>query len=174
MAVKLNNPVHGHDRLERSVAGILRTNLLCSMATVCESGTPHIHTAFFAFDDDFTFYFLSHPDSAHGRNLARRPELAVSVFNGKQPWGGAHQGLQLFGRCELASGELEHVARRVYRDRFPLYDEFATGKAEGGPGPDSSFFQYKFFRFTPTSLKLLDELEFGDEQLIVADVARTS
>ena len=75
---------------------------------------------------------------------------------------------------QLASGEQEAAARRVYCDRFPLYDEFATGKAEGGPGPDSSFFQYKFFCFTPTSLKLLDELEFGDEQLIVAEVTPTS
>jgi uncharacterized protein YhbP (UPF0306 family) len=172
MPARLTNDVHPHDRLERAAGGVLRTNLLCSMATTGPSGAPHIHTAFFAFDDDLAFYFLSHPESTHARNLARQADLAVAVFNGRQTWGGAHQGLQLFGRCEEASGETLAVAERVYRTRFPLYDEFISGTAEGGPRPGSTFFQYRFFAFYPTTLKLLDELEFGDEQLVVVDVVR--
>jgi uncharacterized protein YhbP (UPF0306 family) len=174
MTARLTNDVHPHDRIERAVAGILRTNLLCSMATTGDSGSPHIHTAFFAFDDDLALYFLSRPDSTHARNVARHPEMAVSIFNGKQPWGGAHQGLQLFGRCAQTSGDADAVARRVYRDRFPLYDEFVSGASDGGPRPGSSFFQYRFFSFQPQTLKLLDELEFGDEQLVLAEVARAA
>ena len=173
MAARLAHDVHAHDRLERAVGGILRTNLLCSMATTSESGAPHIHAAFFAFDGDLRFYFLSHPDSTHAGNLNRNPQMAICVFNGKQPWGGAHQGLQLFGRCERVPSDAEAVAQRVYRDRFPLYEEFVTGTSEGGPRQDSAFFQYRFLCFSPTRLKLLDELEFGDEQLIVAEVVRT-
>jgi uncharacterized protein YhbP (UPF0306 family) len=174
MSAILVSPDYSSERLHQVVAHILQGNMLCSMATRGEREQPHIHAAFFAFSDELALYFLSHPDSVHCRNLARAPDMAVSVFDGRQPWGAAHQGLQLFGRCARATGPDEDRGRELYAARFPLYVDFARRPAEGGGTTASSFLQRRFYAFTPDRVKILDEDEFGDEVLVMAEVVNSS
>jgi uncharacterized protein YhbP (UPF0306 family) len=171
MSIRLVSPAYDPDRLHGVATRILAANMLCSMATTGEHGEAHIHTAFFCYDDDLALHFLSHPASVHARNIGRSPRIAVAVFAGQQAWGAAHVGLQLFGRCEQATGNAESAVRERYAARFPLYDEFISGRlTEGGPKPGASFFDLRFYTFRPEAVKILDELEFGDEVLVSATV----
>lgn len=170
MAIRLINPHHPTEKLDDSITHLLNVNMLCDVATVNENGTPHINTAFFAYDEDWTLCFLSDPDSIHARNIARKPDVAVSIYDGRQIWGGAHTGLQIFGTCERLTGDAEAKAREMYAQRFLLYADFAAGKAPGGDGGESPFAKYVFYGVTPSLVKVLDELAFGDEVVARTEV----
>ncbi len=169
MSATLVSPGYASDRLELIVHRILDGNMLCSMATTMEDGTPHIHNAFFCFDDNLNLYFLSHATSDHARNIGRRSDMAVAVCHGGQPWGQSHAGLQFAGHGEPATGELERTARNEYGARFPLYIEFAN-KSLDDAGLKPSFFELRFYVFRPSRVKILAEADFGDEVLVTAGV----
>src|SRR5205814_6810141 len=91
-------------RVRRSIVRILRTNTLCSLATVTANRRAHINHVYFCYSGDFAFYFLSDPSSQHCRNLKTNASMAITVFGSAQKWGGADRGVQLFGRCREAVG----------------------------------------------------------------------
>jgi hypothetical protein len=143
---------------------------MCSMATRSEAGALHINTAYFCFSHDLIFYFLSHPDSLHCHNLARVPQMAVAVFDGRQPWGDPHTGLQLHGLGGLTDQDPHHEACQLYTARFPRYREFLRRSIAS---PDSSVFRsLRFYRFAPERVQILDEWEFGAEVFIASSILR--
>jgi uncharacterized protein YhbP (UPF0306 family) len=161
MSVTLLNPDYPSDRLYISVIRLLAANTLCSIATRQENREAHINTAFFAFDDDLDLCFLSNPASGHCQNLSRTPQVAIAVFDSHQIWGAKHEGLQLFGTCELAAGIKEKTAREVYSNRFPQYIVLRDKLSH-----------LRFYVFITLSAKILDEAEFGEEVLVSAKVVR--
>ena len=161
MSVTLHSPSYSSDRLYNSVARILSSTMLCSMATLGEKGNVHINTAFFCFSDDLELYFLSNPASVHCQNVSSSPQMAMTVFDSHQSWGELGKGLQLFGNCVLAKEVIEDKAREHYSIRFPRYEEFLDRLSH-----------LHFYRFTPAAIKILDEEEFGDEVLVMAEIVR--
>lgn len=161
MSVTLRSPDYTSERLYNSVTRILASNMLCSMATQGEKGGAHINTAFFCFSDDLDCYFLSNPASVHCQNISRSPQMAIAVFDSHQLWGAAHKGLQIFGNCALAEGSAEDDARELYAARFPAYVKFTDRISH-----------LRFYSFTPTAVKILDEDEFGAEVFVMAEVVR--
>ncbi len=143
-------------RLRGSILRILAGNALCSIATVTAGRRAHICHVYFCYSDDLDMYFLSHPRSLHCRNLTTNPSCAVTVFSSRQTWGRPDQGVQLFGVCAHARGLRARTAARLYGKRFPLYAEWKAGAEKDDP-----IQAYRFYRFVPTSLKVLDEKEFG-------------
>ncbi|HJZ86050.1 MAG TPA: pyridoxamine 5'-phosphate oxidase family protein [Polyangia bacterium] len=140
-------------RLRARVLDILASNRLCSIATVTADRRAHIHTAYFCFSSQLDLFFLSHPSALHCRNLATHRSAAATVFSSAQTWSGPDRGLQLFGTCAPATG-----AERLYARRFPAYTAS----------------EYRFYRFRPRQLKLLDEAEFGDGIFVTATIRRSS
>jgi hypothetical protein len=137
------------------------------MATVGRSGRPHINTAYFAFSGGFELVFLSHPGSLHCRNLERTASAALTVFASRQDWSGPDRGVQLFGRCARAGGRRWRDAERLYARRFHGYRRW-----KGTLKPDSAADEFRFYRFVVSSLKLLDERQFGDGVFVSASVRR--
>lgn len=134
-------------RLRRSVDRILRTNVLCAMATV-RSGRAHINTAYFCYSPDLELFFLSDPHATHCRNLARNPSMAMAVYSSTQTWGKPDAGLQFFGRCAEARGRRALDAQRLYGRRFRDYRP-------------SDLREYRFYRFVPQRIKIFDERALG-------------
>jgi murein L,D-transpeptidase YafK len=65
--------------------------------------------------------------------------------------------LQLFGQCTVTEDAFVGVAERVYATRFQAFAEWKAALKPGDPALD-----YRFYRFRPHSIKILDEAEFGD------------
>jgi uncharacterized protein YhbP (UPF0306 family) len=152
-------------RVRASLVRLLRENTLASFATVDARGTAHIHTAYFAWSDDWQLFFYSYPDSLHGRNLARRPSMAVTVFDSHQRWGHPDRGVQLFGTGRKALGRWAEVAAEVYSKRFPGYAAWRA-RAEGEEGS----FRLRPYRFRPRSAKVFDERALGGGRFIVVKI----
>jgi uncharacterized protein YhbP (UPF0306 family) len=141
------------------VLRILSSNELCSMATRGSGGRVHINTAFFCHGEDLALFFLSDPGSVHCRNLASSSRMAVAVFDTRQAWGAAHEGLQMFGDCAPALGTVAERAGELYSARFPGYATLAPRLSH-----------LRLYGFTPRRIKILDEDEFGGEVFVTAEV----
>ncbi len=147
-------------RATRSLQRILEENPLCAVATLGPRGRVHINTAYFAWSPDFEFYFLSDPRSVHARNLQSNRSAALAVFRSPQPWGGDDRGVQLFGTCSETRGSAANRAERAYARRFPSYAAWTAGRGSS-PQQTAQLRSYRFYRFVPGRVKILDESEFG-------------
>jgi uncharacterized protein YhbP (UPF0306 family) len=155
------------DRVRRSLFRILKSNVLCSMATVTSEGRAHINTTYFSFTRDLVLYFLSHPSSTHCRNLATNPSIAIAVFSSRQIWSGPDQGLQLFGLCHQAGRAHAKRAAESYGERFRQY---ATWKSK--LTPDDPAREYQLYEFVPNYVKVFDEKAFGEAVFVCMAVER--
>ena len=168
MAATLHARGYESDRLAACMFRLLAANALCSIASRSESGAVHISTAFYSYSRDPVLHFLSHPDSVHCHNLKGVPQIAVAVFDSRQPWGAPHAGLQLFGTGMPTSGPELHEVRGEYAARFPRFGELLRGAAPAGP----TFGALRFYSFVPDRVQLLDEWEFGEDVFVTAAVLR--
>jgi uncharacterized protein YhbP (UPF0306 family) len=134
---------------------LLQENLLCSLATVRKNNHAHISPVYFCYSEDLELYFLSDPRSLHCQNLLTNASMAVTIFDSSQKGGQADRGTQLFGTCRGVQGEYATQVELLYGKRFPAFAKWKTATSE-----DVSF-QYRFYRFVPREMKILDEDEFG-------------
>jgi Pyridoxamine 5'-phosphate oxidase len=66
---------------------IVRGNQYMVLATADEQGVPWATPVWFATEDLDEFLWVSRPGARHSTNLAVRPELALTVFDSRQPAG---------------------------------------------------------------------------------------
>lgn len=156
--------------VRRSVLRILRSCVLCSISTVAPPGRAHVNTAYFAFSPRMEVVFLSDPGSLHARNLARNPSAAIAVFDSRQTWGKPDRGIQMFGRCAQAEGPRALDAERLYGGRFPEYRRILRGATLEDRASASQLRTYRFYRFVPSTVKVLDEKVFGGGVFVIASI----
>jgi uncharacterized protein YhbP (UPF0306 family) len=147
---------------------VLEENGLCAWATVTQDGRAHINIGYFAQSTDFHLYLLSHPASLHCRNLATNASMAVAVFVSPQDWTAPGRGTQLFGSCTEVGGDEVRNADQVYGHRYTAYTAWKAALK-----PDDPARQYRFYRFVPDRIKILDEVEFGDAVFVQAEIVRS-
>jgi uncharacterized protein YhbP (UPF0306 family) len=157
----------GEKHLRRIALRILQENVLCAMATVSAECGAHINKVYFCYSDEFEIFFLSHPNSTHGRNVSRKPSMAMAVFSSSQQWVGPDRGLQLFGVCSQAKGSHLAKAGRLYAKRFSAYASWKVNREQGDPARE-----YQFYRFVVRRLKILDEVHLGEAVFVTVDVQR--
>jgi len=158
--------------LRNSLLRILRENVLCSISTVAPRNRAHINTAYFAYSPDLELFFLSHMDSLHSKNLERNASMAIAIFRSAQPWGVPNRGIQLFGTARRATGPAAKRAERFYGRRFPAYLRVTRSTRAKEREMGDQLQSYRFYRFVPRTVKILDEGEFGGGVFVVATVPR--
>lgn len=158
--------------VRRSLFRILRENALCSMSTVATGNRAHINTAYFCYSRALELFFLSDPGSLHSRSLAKNPSMAMTIFRSAQSWGRPDRGAQLFGTCREAKGPHARNAERLYGERFPPYARTLEGRTSEARRQAEQLRSYRFYRFVPTRVKILDERVFGGGVFVVASVPR--
>ena len=121
-----------------------------SLATVDDAGHPHAANVNFTADDDLNLYFLSSPDSAHSRHIARCPQIAATCY---AEFTDARdiRGAQLRGLCTATDpADFDaHWAR--FCAKFPYAAEYeAHARAE------------RFYHIHPTWARWIDNrVHFG-------------
>ncbi len=161
-------------RLRKSITRILRDSELCSMATLDPRNRPHINTAYFCYRglDDLEIFFLSDIKSRHCSNLSRNPSMAMTIFRTDQHWNAPGRGLQLFGTCSQTEGQLARMAEQVYAKRFPPYARWMSSTKKDEEKLAEQLRSYRFYRFLPRQLKVLDEAEYGGAVFVVVTIRR--
>jgi hypothetical protein len=71
------------DDLAAMVRRVIDENVYMVLGTADESGRPWVSPVFYAADAERDFYWMSSPEVTHSRNVARRPELSIVVFDSR-------------------------------------------------------------------------------------------
>ena len=145
------------ERVRRSIMRVLDGTPLGAWATITIGGEAHVNTAYYSYSEDLVLYFMSHPQSLHCLNVSANSSMAVAIFASEQKWTDPGRGLQLFGRCDQLTGGDAEIAERAYGQRFRAYADWKGSLKSGDAAMD-----YRFYRFVPHTVKVLDEAEFGD------------
>lgn len=172
MGIHIVHPYVPPARLRASIIRTLWENSLCSLATVSPRGRAHVSTAYFSWSPDLQLYFLSDILSVHCRNLRTNPSMAMAIFRADQEWGKSDRGLQLFGNCVRTRGLETMRAARLYAKRFPTYSEWVRPRQPKEQHQAERLRTYRFYRFQPREIKILDEWQFGGGVVVTARVVR--
>jgi hypothetical protein len=84
--------------------GIVDANLYMVLGTADEDGRPWVSPVFYATGDYTRFYWTSTPEARHSRNLARRPDISVVIFDSRVP-AYTGQGVYMSAVAEELSGD---------------------------------------------------------------------
>ena len=130
-----------------------------SLATTDVEGRPWVTPVEFACDDALRFYWTSHVDARHSRNLRANPRAALSIYDSAQAPGvrAPVQGLYAEGPVEeLGRADLE--ALRPSLDRWLGWRDAARGIARhattvDSPGDDTP---WRTYRLTAVEVYALD------------------
>jgi uncharacterized protein YhbP (UPF0306 family) len=136
---------------------LLAASTLCSIASVCDDGRPHINAAYFAWNDLMDIFWMSEPEAQHSRNVRASGAVAIVVYDSNQAWGTRGRGIQLFGHAEELEGEAAREAKATYRHRFAALSE-------------AEYAAYRFYRCRTQQVKLLDEEVLGDATFVTARI----
>jgi nitroimidazol reductase NimA-like FMN-containing flavoprotein (pyridoxamine 5'-phosphate oxidase superfamily) len=77
---------HEHD-LGALTRAIIDSNRYMTLGTADESGQPWVSPVWYAPAEYREFFWVSSPDAKHSRNLARRPQLAIVIFDSHRAGG---------------------------------------------------------------------------------------
>ncbi|MDY6862477.1 MAG: pyridoxamine 5'-phosphate oxidase family protein [Thermodesulfobacteriota bacterium] len=119
---KTTKYIYGECReIEEKILNYIQSYNCMSLAT---GGEIHSQaaTVFFA-NKEFTFYFLSTPDTRHTKNIARDGRVAVTINGDYYHWKEI-KGVQIEGKAHLITDAKENKdALTVYLKKFPyLFD----------------------------------------------------
>ena len=137
---------------------LVASNRYLTLATADGDGRPWASPVWYAPVGDGDFLWVSDPETRHSRNIARRPEVAIVIFDSTVPVGGAEA---LY--CEAVAEQLDGAALDEGIAAFSRHSE------AGGAGPwrrddVSPPARLRLYRATVTSRSVLGQ---GDRRLPV-------
>jgi nitroimidazol reductase NimA-like FMN-containing flavoprotein (pyridoxamine 5'-phosphate oxidase superfamily) len=105
------------DRSEQELAkGIIDANRYLTLATADGDGRPWATPVWYAHEEYSHFLWVSRPEARHSRNLVRRPEVAIVIFDSTVPAGGG-QAVYLEAVAEELTGAERERAIATYSRR---------------------------------------------------------
>jgi uncharacterized protein YhbP (UPF0306 family) len=109
---------------ERDLVGhgraIVDANLYMVLGTADENGRPWASPVYFAPDGYRDFYWVSRPEAAHSRNIERRSEISIVIFDSSVPIGGA-QAVYMLARAQELTGDEREPGLGVFSRRSLLH-----------------------------------------------------
>jgi hypothetical protein len=93
--------------LEAAARALIDDNRYLTLGTVDEDGRPWVAPVFYAAGGSTDFYWMSSPEATHSRNLARRPDVFIVVFDSRAPVGTGQAVYMAATASELAGAELD-------------------------------------------------------------------
>jgi nitroimidazol reductase NimA-like FMN-containing flavoprotein (pyridoxamine 5'-phosphate oxidase superfamily) len=103
------------------------------LGTADGDGRPWVTPVFYTADDEHRVLWVSAPDSRHSRNIAARPEVAITIYDTHSPIGEA-EALYLGSTAECVAGDARVAALAVLNSRLPASHQLGTEDLEP-PGP---------------------------------------
>lgn len=104
----------------------LQDHHVATLATCGQEG-PWAAAVFYV-NEGSTLFFLSSPKSRHCLNLARNPQVALTIQQDYSDWLEI-KGIQIEGAATEISGAEEELARKLYGEKFPVVGMLAQAPA---------------------------------------------
>lgn len=122
-----------HPSMWATVPRLLAQHRYLVLGTADGEGRPWATPVFFAADGEHRILWVSAPESRHSRNIATRPDVAITVFDTGAPIGGA-EALYLEATAGPVADDARTGALALLNTRLP--DGRRLGPDDVGPeGP---------------------------------------
>lgn len=153
------------DSARDAASRLLERFSTATLATVGPAG-PWAAAVFFASDAELRLYFVSDPNTRHGRDLAADPRVSATVHGDCAAWSEI-RGLQIEGTVEILEGAARTLGLECYLARFPEVKALLER-----PGtPDEALIAKRLqaaslYRLTPRWIRVIDNTRgfgFKDE-----------
>ena len=96
-----------HQDLRAIARAIIDSNRYMTLGTADERGLPWVSPVWYAPADYREFFWVSAPEARHSRNLAKRPQLSIVIFDSQAPVG-TGQGVYMSAVAgAVTEGDLE-------------------------------------------------------------------
>lgn len=139
------------------VRGVIDGNVYMTLGTADETGRPWVSPVYYVADAWRDLYWISSPDVTHSRNLARRPEVGIVVFDSRAPvgTGGSHAVYLAATAAVVPDVEIEG-GMAVYAGGIDIGARAFTAADVRPPSP------YRLYRATVAEYSVLCPRETGE------------
>lgn len=115
------------DELVRRATAVIDANKYMTLGTADPNGEPWVSPVYFTPDRYTDFYWVSTPGSKHSRNLERRPDLSIVIFDSQAPIGDAEAVYMKARAALVAEDDLVRCAE-LYASRLPELTTFSAAE----------------------------------------------
>lgn len=140
--------------LNQLARDIITNNEYLTLATLDENGKPWTCILAYAFDADYSFYFVSLPTANHSKHITQNPGVSFTIFDSHQDFGKG-VGLQGVGNvAEVQKNDYAEVSSVYLTRQYPygnIHNEFMDGLKKL---LDSG--EYRFYQLTPKHIWIND------------------
>jgi uncharacterized protein YhbP (UPF0306 family) len=140
--------------LNQLARDVITNNEYLTLATIDEFGKPWTCILAYAFDADYSFYFVSLPTANHSKHTVQNHDVSFTIFDSHQDFGKG-VGLQGVGSVtEVQKEGFDSVSSTYFSRQYPygnIHNEFMDGLKkllEGG--------EYRFYKLTPQKIWIND------------------
>jgi hypothetical protein len=105
----------GHPGLDAMARRVIDANHYLTLATTDPDGRPRLSPVYYTAARYRDFYWVSSPEARHSRNLARRPEAEIVIFDSTAPAGQGEAVYIAASAGPVPDGELEAVCPEAFR-----------------------------------------------------------
>jgi uncharacterized protein YhbP (UPF0306 family) len=154
-------PTFSRDAVTRA-RQIISENRYLTLAT-SDGASPWAAPVAYVVDGSYDFYWASLHDATHSRHLESGTSAAIAIFDSRATYEEV-DGLQARGvASEVAADEAEQI-RRLYLERYPMYENMPLAVLGLG--------RFRFYRFHPTALYVLDDHPDGGDARLGVDIIK--
>lgn len=152
--------------LKDMISEFMRRHNTVTLATLGPAG-PWAAAVFYVHDATLTLFFLSDPETRHGRDLATQGVVAGEIHGDDRDWR-TIRGVQLEGRAELVKSPME-LARgwQLYLTKFPFVSEFIQAPGEFVGACAAGMAKVRLYKLVPSRIWYTDnERHFGKRDVL--------
>lgn len=133
---------------------IITNNEYLTLATIDEGGKPWTCILAYAYDEKYSFYFVSLPTAQHSQHIARNSNVSFTIFDSHQDFGKG-VGLQGIGQVvEVEQSSFDTVSAVYFSRQYPygnILNEFMEGLQKLLKSGE-----YRFYKLTPKQVWIND------------------
>ena len=128
---------------------ILNETMVVSLGTVDSVGV-WVADVVFIYDDSFSIYWISKPDSRHSKAIAINPNIACTITASPEP--NNERALQIEGTAKKLDGEYPDLDKQHFNKRGkPYLKHQSSAKPKG----------FSWYKLVPTKIELHWSEKFG-------------
>jgi uncharacterized protein YhbP (UPF0306 family) len=159
---------YSNEVLNQSISDILNDNILLNLATIKSLNRPWISTLHFTYDAEMKLYVFTSPVSEHSKHIEKHSSVAVAIADSTQSPDIRKRGIQFTGKCRLAKEAELQTCINLYTARFPWFRKYIEKPEDF----ERSSLDSRFYIIEPRAIKVFDEVVFGSEIWIEAQIPR--
>lgn len=149
------------DRYLEKAKQIIAENIYMTIATTSINGNPWISPVFFAYDSNYSLFWVSSKDSKHSQLIRKNPQVAIVIFDSRAPEGEG-DGVYFEAKVEELSDESEIKQAMKVLNKRVTKDEFRVKKV----GEVTNEGVWRIYKAIPIKVSKLTEGEFVNGQYV--------